>query len=146
MNIFADLEEKNLSLIEQDQENDQLLEKNKKKFLRKQMQLENEINTLQKSETEVKERTIKTMTEKTTLENQTSQGNNRILSDASYKKIKTDVNKISKLMPGKTAGDQEPLPMLLEIEKHVHKLLKMFDTAKTANETTVASYTNKIRS
>ena len=77
MNIFADLEEKNLSLIEQDQENDQLLEKNKKKFHRKQIQLENEISTLQKSETEVKERTLKTMTEKTTLENQTEQ--NRFL-------------------------------------------------------------------
>ena len=33
-------------------------------------------------------------------------------------------------MPGKsTPGDQEPLAMLIEIEKTVHKLIKMFDTA-----------------
>ena len=86
------------------------------------------------------------MTEKTTLENQTSLGNNRILSDASYKKIKTDVNKISKLMPGKTPGDQEPLPMLLEIEKYVHKLIKMLETAENADKVTVQTISSKIKS
>lgn len=50
-------------------------------------------------------------------------------------------------MPGKsTPGDQEPLAMLIEIEKQVHKLIKMFETAQTADTPMVTTITNKIRS
>ena len=57
MNIFSDLEEKNLSLIQQGQEHDQILEAKRKDFQRIQYELENEIDNLKKSELEVKERT-----------------------------------------------------------------------------------------
>ena len=60
MNIFSDLEEKNLSLIEQGQEHDELLEKKRKDFYKIRNDLENEIDNLKKSELEVKERTGKT--------------------------------------------------------------------------------------
>ena len=60
MNIFSDLEEKNLSLIEQGQEHDKLLEKKRKDFYKIRNDLENEIDNLKKSELEVKERTGKT--------------------------------------------------------------------------------------
>ena len=98
MNIFSDLEEKNLSLIEQGQEHDELLEKKRKDFYKIRNDLENEIDNLKKSELEVKERTGKTQSEKQTLESMTSEGNNRILSDGSYKRIKETVSQIKALV------------------------------------------------
>ena len=63
-----------------------------KEFLHVKGALKNEIDNLMKSELEVKERTLKTMSEKQNLENMTSEGNNRILSDGSYHRVKTTVS------------------------------------------------------
>ena len=98
MNIFSDLEEKNLSLIEQGQEHDELLEKKRKDFYWIRNVLENDIDILKKSEIEVKERTGKTQSEKETLERMTSEGNIRILSDGSYKRVKETVSQIKALV------------------------------------------------
>ena len=53
--------------------------------------MEEEIYNLQLSEKEVKDRTTKTQAEKQSLENQTSEGNNKILSPGSYERIKKAV-------------------------------------------------------
>ena len=107
------------------------MEKNKKNFQRNQKILEGEIYDSQKSETEVKERTEKIMGEKNTLENMTSKGGDRLMQPESYKNIKDEVNKIFDIVTNNTKnpGDFEPLPTLIEIEKHVHKLIKMYETA-----------------
>ena len=70
-----------------------------------QNDLEYEIDNLKKSELEVKERTQKTQGEKQTLENQTSEGNNRILSDASYARIKVAVTQIKALVDRNKSQD-----------------------------------------
>ena len=69
MMIFSDLEEKNLSLIQQAQDQDQILERTRKEFSKVKGDISLEISNLQMSEKEVKERTAKTQGEKTSLEN-----------------------------------------------------------------------------
>ena len=96
--------------------------------------MEEEIYNLQLSEKEVKDRTLKTQTEKQSLENQTSEGNNKILSPGSYERIKKAVIQIKSLVDRNKSQDQEPLPTLLEIERIVDKYIKMFEVAGMADQ------------
>jgi len=84
---------------------------------------------LKKSELEVKERTTKTRMEKQNLESQSSEGNQRILSDGCYQRIRSSVTKIKSHVDKNKTQDQDPLTMLLEIERIVDKFIKMFETA-----------------
>ena len=96
--------------------------------------MEEEIYNLQLSEKEVKDRTTKTQAEKQSLENQTSEGNNKILSPGSYERIKKAVIQIKSLVDRNKSQDQEPLPTLLEIERIVDKYIKMFEVAGMADQ------------
>ena len=95
--------------------------------------MEEEIYNLQLSEKEVKDRTTKTQAEKQSLESQTSEGNNKILSPGSYERIKKAVIQIKTLVDRNKSQDQEPLPTLLEIERIVDKYIKMFEVAGMAD-------------
>lgn len=117
-----------------------------KEFLHVKGALKNEIDNLMKSELEVKERTLKTMSEKQNLENMTSEGNNRILSDGSYHRVKTTVSQIKSLVDKNKTQDQDPLSTLLEIERHVDRFIKMFETAQQADEMMTKFHTTKIKS
>ena len=96
--------------------------------------MEEEIYNLQLSEKEVKDRTTKTQSEKQSLENQTSEGNNKILSPGSYERIKKAVIQIKSLVDRNKSQDQEPLPTLLEIERIVDRYIKMFEVAGMADQ------------
>ena len=77
----------------------------RKQFIKKQYEEENEIENLKKAELEVKDRTHKTLSEKQSLENQTSDGNNKVLSEACYKRIKDAVTSIKTLVDRKQTQD-----------------------------------------
>jgi hypothetical protein len=68
MDIFENLEEKNLFLIQQGQENEQQIEMKRLEQKETQRKLEGEIQTLEDREREVQQRTEKTMREKANLE------------------------------------------------------------------------------
>ena len=145
MMIFSDLEEKNLSLIQQAQDQDQILERTRKDFAKIQEDIEKEIQDLKASEKEVQHRTAKTMDEKQSLENQTSEGNNKILAESSYDRIKKSVVSIKQMVDRNKSQDQDPLTMLLEIERVVDKYIKMYETASMADDKCVAKHATFIR-
>ncbi len=87
MDIFENLEEKNLFLIQQGQENEQQIEMKRLEQKETQRKLESEIQTLEDREREVQQRTEKTMREKANLEDQTSDVNNKVISDRTFKII-----------------------------------------------------------
>lgn len=68
MDIFENLEEKNLFLIQQGQENEQQIELKKLEFKESKHKLESEISSLEDREREVQLRTEKTMREKANIE------------------------------------------------------------------------------
>ena len=87
MDIFENLEEKNLFLIQQGQENEQQIELKRLEFKETKRKLETEIQSLEDREREVHVRTEKTMREKANLEDQTSDVNNKVISDRTFKII-----------------------------------------------------------
>ena len=145
MMIFSDLEEKNLSLIQQAQDQDQILEKTRKEFAKIRFDIEGEIKKLKDSEMEVKGRTAITLEQKQSLENQTSEGNNKILPEASYDKIRRSVMSIKQMVDRNKSQDQDPLTMLLEIERVVDKYIKMYETAALADVQCVQKHSTFIR-
>jgi len=145
MAIFTELEEKNLSLIQQGQEHDQTLEKKRKEFKQIKEEMEYSIDKLKSSEKEVKERTVRAVSEKQNLENQTSEGNNKILSEGSYDRIKKTVVAIKSMVTKDQNQNSDPLTMLLEIEKKVDKYIKMFDIAQAADQGLVNKHASFIR-
>lgn len=82
---------------------------------------------------EVKGRTAVTLGQKQSLENQTSEGNKQILPEASYDKIRRAVMAIKQMVDRNKSQDQDPLTMLLEIERVVDKYIKMYETAAMAD-------------
>lgn len=87
MDIFENLEEKNLFLIQQGQENEQQIELKKFEFNESKRKLESEIRSLEEREREVQLRTEKTLREKANIEDQTSDVNNKVISEKTFKII-----------------------------------------------------------
>ena len=94
---------------------------------------------------EVKGRTAITLEQKQSLENQTSEGNNKILPEASYDKIRRSVMSIKQMVDRNKSQDQDPLTMLLEIDRVVDKYIKMYETAALADVQCVQKHSTFIR-
>jgi len=144
MEHFVELEENNLSLIQQWQENEQQTEIKRKEFELIQAEKQREIHNLKSTVEENKQRAKKIATEKSTLEIQTFNGSETVMNESTYKRIITKINNIRSLLDKKRskASNQtaDPQTQLVEIEGHVNKILKFMQLAKIADPLSVARH------
>ena len=111
MTHFVQLEESNLSLIQQWQENEQQTETKRKEFERIQIEKNLEIHNLQKSVEENKTRRGLIVAEKNTLEMQTAKGNGIFMSDSVFADVVKAISDIRQLVDKKRAKNaNQPEP------------------------------------
>ena len=100
---FVDLEEENLGLIVQWQDNEQQTELKRKEFERIQYEKIRDMNTLEASVKENKERRGRIKEEKNALEMQTSKGGENLMSESAYNKVTKEIAEIRMLVDKKRA-------------------------------------------
>ena len=100
---FVDLEEENLGLIVQWQDNEQQTELKRKEFERIQYEKIRDMNTLEASVKENKERRTRIKEEKNALEMQTSKGGENLMSESAYNKVTKEIAEIRMLVDKKRA-------------------------------------------
>lgn len=138
---FVELEENNLSLIQQWQENEQQTEIKRKEFELIQTEKQREISNLKSTVEENKHRAKKIAAEKSTLEIQTSSGSETLMNETTYKRIVNKISYIRSLLDKKRskASNQtaDPSTQLVEIEGYINKVLKFMQLAKIADPQSV---------
>lgn len=133
---FVELEENNLSLIQQWQENEQQTEIKRKDLEKVKTEKTKEIDTLLNTVEENKEKNTKIKKEKYQLELVTSKGSENLMDQATYNKVTDEISDIRKLVDKKRAkGTNVPdaTMQLVEIETHINGILKMLELAKRAD-------------
>ena len=103
MEHFFELEENNLSLIQQWQQNEQQTEIKRKEYERIKFEKEVEIGNLQNTVEENKERRSKIGDEKSVFEMQTSKGSDNLMNEQLYSKIVKEISLIRGLYDKKRA-------------------------------------------
>ena len=144
MEHFVELEEQNLSLIQQWQENEQQTEIKRKEFEIIKMEKNREIANLKNTVEENKMRCEKIGVEKTTLEIQTSKGRENLMNEATYKGIVAKISQIRGLYDKKRAKSTnqqaDPTTQLVEIEAHINRVLKFLYLARIADAKIVSTH------
>lgn len=132
MNIFADLEEQNLKLIQQGQETEQAIELRKKKMEEETIREDGELDKLEKREKEVSDRFKKIVEEKINLESTSAGDVTKMMSNEEL--IKKKIREIKEKCGKSGINDQSPLTMLSDIEHSINKFIRYFDIAKKVDK------------
>ena len=139
-----ELEENNLSLIQQWQENEQQTELKRKEFEQIKTEKSKEISTLKGSVEENKTRSEKIAKEKQTLELQTSKGSENLMDKARYDRICQKISATRNLYDKKRAKasnqTMDPTLQLIEIEGHINRVLKFIKLARIADPRSVQEH------
>ena len=113
MTHFHELEEQNLSLIQQQQENEQQIDKNRKEFESMEETKNRQLATLAKTVEENKQRSSKIIMEKKMLEMQTNKKGDGNISAPVYQKLVKQISEIRDSCDKKRArGQNVPDPSL----------------------------------
>lgn len=107
MALFSELEEKNLSLIQQGQEVEQQIENKQREKEILQIQKERELGELRQTELEIDARTRKTMNELELLQSKSEESNKKIMDN--YEQIAGSIKKIAKGNDSEMDDGQTPL-------------------------------------
>ena len=128
-----ELEENNLSLIQQWQENEQQTETRRQEYEKVKKEKNDLINGLQITMSENQMRSTKIKNEKSILEAQTSKGSEGVMSNHVYEQVKDKISHIRQLCDKKRAkGSNQPDPVtqLIEIETHINRVRNFIELAK----------------
>ena len=130
---FTELEEQNLSLIQQGQENEQQYELKLRELRQIEHETAVELATLKTTVDDHNSRADKIQNERNNLQNQPAQGDQRLMDD--YPAIVKEIDKIKSITErkkervGKTANQPNPVTQLLEIEAYLNRCFKFFNLA-----------------
>ena len=139
-----ELEDNNLSLIQQWQENEQQTEIKRKEFELIKAQKTKEITTLKSTVEENQTRSHKIAKEKQTLEIQTMKGGENLMDRSRYERICAKITICRNLYDKKRAKASnqtvDPTLQLIEIEGHINRVLKFIKLARIADATSVQTH------
>lgn len=149
MDNFSNLEDKNLTLIRQCQEQDEVLERKREQFVRM-----NSDNQEQKAKQEIllratEDKIKKTDAEKEILEEKKSDTSKQMISEETYDLIAQRVGKIVKEMipENKNNTKRTPVEQLLDLERQIDRFIFYFQIIQDAEEDIWPNYvaTNELK-
>lgn len=121
MNILESLEEKNLFLIQQGQENEQMIEEKKQKLIETKHNLQHKFNNLEKRELETLARTEKTKIEFANIKAETVKEDTKTISQATFDHLTEKTKEILGRFGMKKQDNKNMslVQMLLELERKI---------------------------